>query len=97
MPTKRERLQDIEGRIDFPPFEPLPHAALVGMMVVVPAFAHGEQRQQPIIARIVAGQIPLPSHHMRERVDAESAVIDEDGAPEESDEQARPARDEKAE
>ena len=65
-------------------------------MIVVPALAHRDERQQPIVAGIVAGQIPLLSQHMGERVDAERPVIDEHGAQEESDEQARPSRDEKA-
>ena len=60
-------------------------------MIVVPALAHGEQREQPVVAGIIAGDIALAPKHMRERVDAEGAVIEEHCAPEEPDHQARPA------
>ena len=60
-------------------------------MVVVPPLAHGENRQQPVVAGIVAGDIALAAAHMRQRIDAEGAVEDEARAPEKADDQARPA------
>src|SRR5437867_3536989 len=92
----RQSFQDVEGRVDLPPAEPLPHAALTGVMVVVPALPHGEQGEEPVVAGIVARDVALATVHMRERVDAERGVIEEHGAPEESDHQARPAADQPA-
>src|SRR5580698_7921988 len=92
----RQGLQNIKGWIDLPPFETLPHAALIGVMIVVPAFAHREQGQQPIIAGIVARHISLLAAHMRERIDAESRMIEQHSAPYKTDEQARPSADEEA-
>src|SRR5271155_6073807 len=60
------------------------------MMIVVPALAHGENGQEPIVAGIVASDVALASGDMRDRVDAECRVIDRNGAPEEADDEARP-------
>src|SRR5262245_53905169 len=73
----RQGAQDVERGVDLPPAETLAHAALTGVMVVVPALAHGEYGQQPVVARVVAGDIALAAAHMRERVDAERGVIDQ--------------------
>ena len=100
-PTRRrspgQRLQNVVGRVDLPPAEALAHAALIGVVVVVPALAHGEEGEQPVVAGVVAGHVALAAVHMGERVDAEGGVIDRDRAPEEADDQARPAADQEAE
>src|SRR6266700_133508 len=87
---------DVIGWIELPPPKALPGTALVGMMIVVPTLAHREQSQQPIVARVVSGDVPLAAANMRERIDAECGVIDEDGAPEEADHEPGPTSDENA-
>ena len=44
------RPQNVIRWVDLPPFEALPHAALVRVVIVVPSFAHGEYCQQPVVA-----------------------------------------------
>ena len=53
-PKTLEQRQEIEGRVIFPPAKSLARAALVGMMIVVPALAHGDDGEKPIVAGIVA-------------------------------------------
>jgi hypothetical protein len=66
------------------------------MVVVVPAFAHREQSEQKIVARIVARDISRATAHVSERIDTERRVIDEDRAPDKADYQARPSCNEEA-
>jgi hypothetical protein len=73
----RQRLEQVEGRVDLPPAKALAGAALIGVVIVVPAFAHGEQRQQPVVARVVTGDIAPAAAHMRQRIDAEGRVPDQ--------------------
>jgi len=89
----RQAEDQIIGRVPLPPAKALAHAVLIGMVVVVPAFAHGDDRQPPIVPALVSGDIVLVAMHMRQRVDAEGAVIDQHGRDEEADEQAGPAID----
>ena len=96
-PKALEQRQEIEGRVIFPPVESLARAALVGMMIVVPALAHGDDGEKPIVAGIVAGDVAPLADEMGERIDAEGPVIDGDRAPEEADDEARPAGDGEAE
>src|SRR6185437_7477943 len=92
-PEALQKLQEIEGRIIFPPAETLAGAALVGVMIVMPALAHGDDGEKPVVARVVAGDIAPASDEMGDRVDAERRMIDRDRAPEEADDQPRPASD----
>ncbi|MGY4327142.1 hypothetical protein ACVWWG_001559 [Bradyrhizobium sp. LB7.2] len=92
-----QHLQDVIGHVDFPPAKTLSHAALVGVVIVVPALTEGEQRQQPVVAGIVAGHVPLASMHMGEGIDAERRVIDQHGAPQEADDEAGPSGNQEAE
>src|SRR6476620_4548877 len=77
--------------------ETLSRAALVGVMIVVPTLAHREQSQQPIVAGIIARHIPLAAANVREGIDAECSVIQQDGAPEKADHEPRPSGNEDAE
>src|SRR5437588_8150625 len=56
----------MKGRIDLPPPEPLPYAALPSMMVVAPSLAHRKERQQPIVSGIIAGYVASASVNERE-------------------------------
>src|SRR5262249_62404125 len=82
---QRQHLEDVKCWVDLPPPKSLTDAALVRMMIIVPAFAHGDDGQQPIVARVVSGYVASAAADVGQRVDAESRVIDEHRAPEESD------------
>jgi hypothetical protein len=66
------------------------------VVVVVPALAEGEDRQPPVVARVVAGDVALIADDVGQGVDEESAVVEHRGAPEEADDQSRPAADREA-
>ena len=63
----RQYPQHIIGRIVFPPAEALPGGYLVGMVVVVPALAQGQQRKPPVVAGIVTGDVASTAEHVGER------------------------------
>lgn len=58
------------------------------VMVVVPAFAEGDQGEEEVVAAVVCGVVAAAAVHVGERVDGEGGVPDEDGTPEESDDEA---------
>src|SRR5262249_4724804 len=82
---QRQHLEDVKCWVDLPPPKSLTDAALVRMMIIVPAFAHGDDGQQPIDARVVSGYVPSAAADVREGVEAERRVIEEHGAQEEPD------------
>ena len=92
-PDPRQGAQHIVGHVAFPPAKPLPHRRLVGVMIVVPALAQGQQRQQPVVARLIAGDVAPPADQVGQRVDAECRVPQRHRAPAEADDQSGPARD----
>lgn len=53
-------------------------------MIVVPAFAEGEERQPKIIAALVAGVVAFAAEEMRQRIDARGGVKQHSGAQNES-------------
>src|SRR4029453_14471927 len=92
-----KRPQDVISSIYLPPTKPLPNATLKSMVIFVPAFTHGEECEQPVVARIVAGDIARAPTHMRKRVDAERSVINQCRTPAETDHQPRPSGSNKTE
>ena len=58
---KAEEPEQVERRIELPPAKSLADAALECVVVVVPAFAHREDREEPVVAGMVAGDIAPPS------------------------------------
>ena len=55
----RHRLEHVEREVDLVPAEALARGALVGVMVVVPPLAERDERQPPVVARVVAGDVAL--------------------------------------
>src|ERR1044071_3944250 len=45
----RQDLENVVGHVDFPPVEALACGAGEAVMVVVPAFTHGDERQYPVV------------------------------------------------
>ena len=61
------------------------------MVVVVPTFPEGDQRERERVAGIIAGFEATGAHHVGEGIDEERAVEEHEGADEEApDEQLRP-------
>ena len=72
----------VVGEVDLPPVEALAGAAHVAVVVVVPAFAEGDEGKPEIVATLVGGFEALFAPDVGEAVDEKSAVEEEDGADE---------------
>src|SRR4030095_310120 len=73
------QLQTVIGQVDFPPVESLPGRSRIEMVVVVPPFAHRDQRQEKIVPAVVASVITLGPVHMRKRINRAGAVNQRNG------------------
>ena len=54
------------------------------MMVVVPAFAQGDQREPEVVAALVAGVVTLGAEQMRQGIDARRGMKQHGGAKDET-------------
>src|SRR6516164_10215222 len=90
---RRQSFEQIIGRVDLPPSKALSDAALASVVIVVPTLTHRENREKPVVARIVARHVLPASVNMRKRINRKGRVVNEHRAPEESDyEPSHPAR-----
>src|SRR5258706_7919163 len=78
----REELQAVVGEIDLPPIKTLAGGGHEVVMIVVPAFAEGDQGEQPVVLAGVGGREAALAKDVGERIDGERAVPEEDGAQE---------------
>src|SRR5216684_383387 len=69
-----ENLQRVVGDVDLPPVEALARRSHEVMMVVVPTFAQGKQREQPVVLAGVTGFIAARTEEVRERINGERVV-----------------------
>lgn len=90
----RETLQGVVSQVDFPPEKPLAGAALICVMVVMPALAERNQGQNAVVFARIRRLIATPAENMRERVDRKRPVPEEHGAHDESPEVRGHAADE---
>ena len=60
-----ENFQDVESEVYFPPFHALPAHMHEFVVIVVPAFAQGDQREHEIIAALVRSLKPARAPQMR--------------------------------
>ena len=54
-----QEFQDVICNVDLPPVKSLSGAAHVLVVVIVPSFAQGNQREEKVIAAFVAGFVPF--------------------------------------
>src|SRR5690606_30966436 len=88
-----EHGEDIVGDVDLPPVEALALRGEAAMMVVVPALAERDDRQQKVVPAGIGRVEPSAADRMRQRIDGERAVIEHRGADEEApDEELRAGR-----
>src|SRR4051812_18316095 len=88
-----EELQDANTppiEINLVPLQSMTSGSRMGVMIVMPAFAKGEQRHPPTVARILAGIKASTSPHVRRRVDQPSGVQRQRYAQEDSPQQNVP-------
>ena len=76
--------KDPPGWIQFPPAEPLPHGGWVVVVVVVPTFTKGDDRQEEVVPGIILGLEIPPAPDMGKRVDRVRAVVTQDGGDKEA-------------
>ena len=91
MPEPGHHLEQVIGDVDFPPVEALARRARVVVVIVVPALAERDQREEPVVAARVAGLVALLAEHVRQRVDGVRAVRAQHRRHEEAPDQHLPA------
>ena len=89
----RKHFQQVIGDVNFPPIKTLTRGAHVTVMIIVPAFAEGDEREDETVAAGVIGFVSALAQQMRERIDARSRVKQNRGADEKSPDEQLPRRD----
>ena len=92
-----QHYEGVESDIDLPPVKALPGRGLVVVMVVMPAFAQGHEREEPVISAVVGRLITPATKHVCQGIDAEGNVTAEHCADAESPHEPRPASNQPAE
>ncbi len=98
VPDEPEPLEDADHpprQVDLKPVEAVPRGGGERVVVVVPALAEDEERDQPVVAGLVAGAVVLTPEHVADRVHAEGRVLvgeDADEAAPDEPFDARPRR-----
>src|SRR6266849_4329832 len=88
-----ENLQRVVGYVNFPPEEALARRSHEVVMIVVPAFAEREQRQQPVVLAGGTGFVAARTEKMRERIDGEGVMPQQYRAQAEAPDEQRPSAD----
>ena len=71
--------EQVVARVDLPPAEALGGGARRPVMIVVPALAHREEREEEAVARVVGRREHAAAEEVHDAVDREGAVPEEDG------------------
>jgi hypothetical protein len=79
-----KHFESVEGDIDLPPVEAVSGAALITVMVVVPAFPEADQSEDEAVPGIVRGFEPAAAHEVGEGINARRTVKKEGCAHEEA-------------
>ncbi len=87
----RQRLEDEIADVELPPEKALPRRGLVVVVVVVPAFAQGQQGEPDRVPAGVGGPVADPAEDVGQAVDGKGRVPGEHGADEKAPDQGRPA------
>jgi MFS family permease len=80
---KADAFQEADGQpgvVDLPPAMAVPRRARIGVVVIVPAFAVGDQPDDEVVAAVLVGLVVPISPHMGHRVDRPRDVPDQDRA-----------------
>lgn len=88
---KFENLDHPKGRVDLPPFQSMARGLLKGVMIVVPPFPVGQERDPPKIGGPVLRVVGPIAPNVGGGIDKPSAVIDQNHAHENSPNHKRPA------
>ena len=95
-PTMLRALEHVVADVVLPPEEALASRCLVVVVVVVPALAQRDERDERRVAARVGRGVATPAHHVGQRVHRERAVPQQHRREEEAEDQAAPAADEVA-
>src|SRR4029078_1254659 len=68
------------GVVDLPPAMAMPRRTWIGVVVIVPAFAVGDQPDKKVVAAVLVGFVVPISPHMGHRVDRPCTVPNQDRA-----------------
>src|SRR5580700_3879651 len=89
----RERLEQIVGNVYLPPVKALARGAHKAVMVVVPAFAEGDEREDQAVAAVVPGLVTSFAEQVRKGIDAGRGVKQRRGADKEAPDEQLPRGD----
>src|SRR5208282_2255724 len=90
-PAPGHHLQRVIRHINLPPVKTLPRRGHKVVVIVVPAFAERQHRQQPVVPARVARFVAPGPKQMRKRVDRECVVPNQHGAQAKSPNKQRPS------
>ena len=78
LPCESELLQDMDddvAEIKLPPFQAVAGGDGEGVVVVVPAFAQGQDAEEPVVAALVVGVVGASAPEVADGVDAPGDVM----------------------
>jgi len=84
-----EATEDVIGYVNLPPEEALACSRFVIVVVIMPAFAQGNESKPEAVSRFIVRFITLGSDFVHDGVDRECSVVQYHGAEEEAHEQGR--------
>ena len=76
---QHQEADDHPRQIDLPPLVPMPCRAGIGVMIIVPALAAGEERDQSVIAAVVGSPVVAITPDMGDRIDRPGGMPNDDG------------------
>ena len=85
-----KRFEQVVGDVNFPPVKALARGVHVAVMIVVPAFAERDQRENKAVAAVVLGFVTAFAEQVRQRIDAGRRVKQNRGADEKSPDEQLP-------
>src|SRR5438105_3101909 len=74
-----QQLDEIVGHVELPPAEAVARRAWVSMMIIVPAFAQGEQGDPPEVRGAIPGRIAAVAPPVGSAVDQPGRVVEQRG------------------
>src|SRR5258706_3507652 len=90
-----EDFEGVEGEIDLPPIKTLAGGGHEGVMIVLPAFAEGDQGEQPVVFAGVGGWGTAIAGNGRKGIDSERTVPEGEGAEDKGPDLERPGTQER--
>src|SRR5450631_2288099 len=83
----RQEANGEPGVVDFPPAMAVSRRARIGMMVIMPALAVGNEADNEVVAAVLVGLVVPVTPQMRHRIDGPGDMPDQHGADDDAEQQ----------